>query len=140
MIRELNKGDENDINKLKVFIDKNDSNFFRYFDNRDISCIKDHKYTIVVEMNNDIIGYAHIDYDGNNWLGICLLDNYRGQGIGNDIMKKLIKFHNKFNKNEYLYLTVDIDNPAKYLYEKFGFKIDSMVRDTVIKMKYKNES
>lgn len=137
MIKEL-KNNESDINKLKVFINKIDSNFFRYFDSRDISCISNHKYTIVYEFENNIVGYAHIDYDGDNWLGICVLDGHRRRGIGHELMNKLIDFHNNFNKGEYLYLTVDTDNPAKYLYEKFGFEIDNIVKDTVIKMKYKN--
>ena len=118
---------ENNKDYLKNFIEKITSSFFTYFDKRDISCIKNHKFTILLKIRNIFIGYGHIDFDiesGKHWLGICILDNYRDKGYGSLIMKKLLKFYKDHLLPTILYLSVYKNNSnAIKFYKKHNFKI-----------------
>ena len=112
---------------LEDFIKKIDSDNFRYYKNRDLSCLKNHFYTILLMINNISVGYGHIDYnhlDKKYFLGICILSNYQNNGYGNIIMNCLInKFNETFGLSE-LFLTVDKNNiKAIKLYKKFNFNI-----------------
>jgi len=124
---------DNNINLLSKFIEQDDSKSFRYFEKRNIDIIKNHLITLIVTLNNNIAGYGHLDLDGCIWLGICVLKEYRGQGLGNKIMKYLVNYA-KNNKIRKIYLTVDKDNKiAVGLYEKCGFiKVDD--KDYYVKM------
>ena len=110
------------INHLENFI-KNDLPItFRYFDKRNIDVIKNHIITIILEIDNQDIGYAHIDFDdGKYWFGICLLLEYQGKGYGKKMME--FTFNDEKVKNiREIYLTVDkININAIQLYKKFNF-------------------
>ena len=97
---------------------KKDFISFRYFKNRIFEeAIKTH----VVTLMYSTYGYAHIDKDtksGRYYLGICVMPEYQGNGVGKKLMEMLFKLY-----KDDIYLTVDKENtPAISLYEKYGFK------------------
>ena len=55
-------------------------------------------------------------------LGIAVLENYRGQGIGTLLMEKLFELLRQkgYKKTS---LSVHVDNPAFNLYKRLGYKI-----------------
>ena len=54
--------------------------------------------------------------------GIIMGTGYRNQGLGSQLLKQLINLAKERFKVELLHLQVYADNPAKRLYERFGFK------------------
>ena len=66
-------------------------------------------------------GYGYID-DSTPELGIAVKPNYRNQGIGTQLLKKLISTSHK-NSVKALCLSVDKRNPAVHLYQRVGFKV-----------------
>jgi ribosomal protein S18 acetylase RimI-like enzyme len=65
-------------------------------------------------------GYGYISADIPE-LSIALLPEYRGRGIGTDLLKHLL---NKARHNyQALSLSVSPDNPAAHLYERLGFEV-----------------
>jgi putative acetyltransferase len=54
--------------------------------------------------------------------GIIVGKDYRGQGVGTDLLKNLIHLAKDYFNIELLHLQVYDQNPAIGLYEKFGFK------------------
>lgn len=115
----------NNINLLQDFIKLNNSPNFRYFENRNIDIIKNHILTLILtDENKNIIGYGHLDFEKNIWLGICVCEKFRGKGFGKKIMNFLLEYA-KNNNIEEIYLTVDKDNIiAKKLYEKNNFIVE----------------
>lgn len=59
---------------------------------------------------------------------IAVHSNYRGKGIGKELMKTAINL-----SEGNIALHVDADNPAKFLYEKIGFA------EAYVEMRYKAE-
>lgn len=122
----IDKSDESFLVKLKSFIDTelNKSSSFRYFQSRPIEIINNHVYTILLEFEDTIIGYAHLDKDEDNkiWLGIAIDRNHHGKGLGKMMMKNLLMFSDENSLD--LILSVDLQNVfAIKLYEKYGFKV-----------------
>ena len=118
MINILDLTIEHDIQLLKAFSELEHPPFFRYFKKRIFeTCIQTHVITLLYST----YGYAHIDKDANtgrHYLGICVLPEYQGNGVG----KKLIETLFKLFTGE-VYLTVDKENVRTILlYEKYGFK------------------
>ena len=85
---------------------------------------------IVAEKDNKVIGaiwsrimndYGHIDDDILS-LAISLLKQYRGQGIGTNLMKRVLKLlkNQRYKKAS---LAVQKENYAVIIYRKLGFKI-----------------
>lgn len=105
---------------IEYFFTINKSVNFRYYDKRDFDVINNHIYTSLYYYKDKVIGYGHIDNDGERkWLGIFISSDYRNKGVGNIIMDDLLE--NGLNE---IYLTVDVDNiNAIKLYKKKGFKI-----------------
>lgn len=68
--------------------------------------------------NNKAYGYVD---DATPELCIAVLPQYRGQGIGRDLMINLLK---KAESSSYsqISLSVDPNNPAIYLYQSLGFE------------------
>ena len=59
-------------------------------------------------------------------IGMAVIREYRGQGIGNALLRELIRIAAE-NKIKELSLSVESDNPARYLYQKLHFrKIDTV--------------
>ena len=120
---EYNLISNNNIHLLKEFITLNNSPNFRYYDNRNIDIIENHLLTLIITIDDNVVGYGHLDFEDVIWLGICVLEKYRGKGIGKCIMNYLLDYCKNNNINE-LYLTVDKQNiVAKNLYDKLGFAI-----------------
>lgn len=113
---------------LQSFLDSlnEETKTFRYFKSRDISIIRNHLHTLLLQSGSQFIGYGHLDQEQNRvWLGLVVKKEHQGKGIGTAIMNELIK-QAKLLKIRDLSLTVDKDNiHAIKLYEKFGFKFVS---------------
>lgn len=116
---------------------------FRYFKKRTIDCIKNHYITIVGVIDNNIMSYAHIDFDDETkkyWFGICVLNDYQHHGYGKQLVKYIIDIFDE-SEIDNLYLTVDHDNNiARKLYLENGFEIidDSKTYYIMKLSKYKN--
>ena len=87
-------------------------------------------YCLVAEVTGTVVGaawsrimqdYGHID-DRTPSLAISLLPEYRGLGIGTQLLRSLLLL---LQENGYLRfsLSVQKDNPALRLYERAGFRI-----------------
>jgi len=81
-------------------------------------------YVITCRDNGNIIGVVIINKTGmsgyipeNILVYIAVDKNYRGQGIGQSLMKKAIDY-----AEGAIALHVEPDNPAKKLYERLGFE------------------
>ena len=118
----------NDSESLKEFLNNigDSENSFRYFKNRDIDVINNHLITCLLYENSIPIAYAHLDEEnGKVWLGIAVIENKKGKGLGNMLMEHLINFATEQNLNE-IFLTVDLQNiNAIKLYQKFHFEIEA---------------
>jgi RimJ/RimL family protein N-acetyltransferase len=123
-IRKISKNVESDIEDLKHIIKENvlGNKTFRYFDKREFSCLDNHLLTNLYYVENDCVGYGHLDHDGENvWLGIMVLDKHVGKGYGNTIFEALIN-----STNSDISLSVDkINIKAINLYKKYKFVIFS---------------
>lgn len=87
-------------------------------------------YCLVAEVAGTVVGaawsrimqdYGHID-DRTPSLAISLLPEYRGLGIGTQLLRSLLLL---LQENGYLRLSLSVqkDNPALRLYERAGFRI-----------------
>lgn len=66
-------------------------------------------------------------------ISIAVLPDYRGKGIGSELMDRLLqKISNDY---EAVSLSVSADNPAKRLYERLGFSTVSAKEGTLIMVK-----
>lgn len=114
--------DNKDIFKEKLlnFILQNKSNFFRYFNKRNLDVLNNHIYTCLYLQNNECIGYGHLDKENDKiWLGILVANNQRRKRIGQFIIQDLLK---QYYGN--IFLTVDSSNiGAVNLYLKNNFSI-----------------
>jgi ribosomal protein S18 acetylase RimI-like enzyme len=97
---------------------------FRYFNKRDVNCIKNHVLTILVSMEGKSVAYAHIDKDNDiYWMGICVIEEYQGKGIGKKIIEHIFS-QEKIKELKKIKLSVDKDNiNAINLYTKTDFEI-----------------
>jgi ribosomal protein S18 acetylase RimI-like enzyme len=113
---------ENNNYLLNEFLKNNIPNTFRYFNKRTVDVINNHIITILLLVNNNLAGYAHIDFeDEKYWFGICILDKYQGNGYGKKIMEYIFN-HEKLKNIDKIYLTVDkINTIAINLYKRFNF-------------------
>lgn len=100
--------------------------FFRYFDSRPYQIIQNHLVTFLLFIPNQkiAVGYGHLEVEANLlWLGIAISEEFRGQGFGKGLLKRLIATGKEENY-DYLYLSVDkVNIPAINLYKKFGFEL-----------------
>ncbi|MBR3199882.1 MAG: GNAT family N-acetyltransferase [Mogibacterium sp.] len=87
-------------------------------------------YCIVAEDAGKVIGavwtrimddYGHVDDDTPSF-AISLYKEYRGQGIGTQLMKRMLKHLKKYGF-EKASLAVQKANYAVRMYEKVGFKV-----------------
>tara|TARA_R110002073_G_scaffold10384_5_gene50184 strand:- start:8193 stop:9734 length:1542 start_codon:yes stop_codon:yes gene_type:complete len=126
----------NNSNLLEKFINQKHPSQFRYYDSRGIEIIKNHNLTIIGTLDDDPIAYGHIDYEnGVNWVGLCVLDEFQGNGYGKKIFSYLIDYV-KTNNIKNIQLSVDIDNYKAFnLYLKHNFQIANIKNKHYI-MKY----
>ncbi len=66
-------------------------------------------------------GYGYVD-DGTPELSIAVYPEYRGQGVGTQLLTHL--FSSNCGQSS-ISLSVSVNNPALRLYERFGFKVVS---------------
>lgn len=87
-------------------------------------------YCLCAEVNKKIVGavwtriikgYGNVDKDTPE-LAISLYKEFRGKGIGTELMKNMLNFL-KNKKYKKVSLAVQKDNYAFKMYEKAGFKI-----------------
>lgn len=112
----------NDINNLLSLCDKSLKSF-RYFNTRSKDVVLKHKYNVIFYCDSIPASYGHLDLDKNLklWLGILVVDQHQGKGIGKATMEFLIDAFYKFDDKK-LYLSVDENNlKAIELYKKFKF-------------------
>jgi len=74
-------------------------------------------------------GYGYVD-DATPELSIALLPEYRGQGIGRQLMDQMLEFALPVYKG--VCLSVSRDNPAKRLYDSCGFEVVSSDPSTLV--------
>lgn len=97
----------------------NASKTFRYYQTRTSLDFENHIYHFLVQKENDILGYGHLDYADKIWLGMFVADKFTNQGYGKKILQTLINF-----TKQDIYLSVDKDNiSAINLYLQSGFRI-----------------
>lgn len=116
----IKKATEDD---LKIFINEagNSLNTFTYFKKRQLNIINNHVLTILGYIDDKPIAYGHLDKENNDiFLGICIVDKFKGKGYGNYIMKELCNFANTNNLTLKLSVYKENINAIK-LYQKFGF-------------------
>lgn len=97
-------------------------NTFRYFQNRPLSIIENHLITCLLVIENQPVGYGHLDKDADTvWLGIAVSEGFKGKGLGKLIMNFLISAARDKRLSK-VKLTVDENNTSAIsLYESFGF-------------------
>ena len=86
-------------------------------------------YKILVD--DIVVGFVGLDLKDDEILNLHTLyiyrlyieENYRNLGIGENVIKQLIKIAKEMNRD--LELDVYGDNPAIHLYEKMGFRVHS---------------
>lgn len=117
---------EMDYEVIKAFLSKAGASLksFRYFKRRDFSVLKNHVITAIIFINQEPIGYGHLDQDEDRiWLGIAIVEGFKGQGYGVKMMDFLFAKAKEKNLTT-ISLCVDVDNTiAIKLYKKMGFEI-----------------
>jgi ribosomal protein S18 acetylase RimI-like enzyme len=121
----LEKSDESWL-KIEDFLKYagNSLKSFRYYDKRGRLDFNRHIYTVLlVDKKSEKVGYGHLDLCEKNkvWLGICLIEKFKGKGYGKLIMENLLNYADQ--KKLEVNLSVDKNNTIGVkLYVKFGFK------------------
>lgn len=64
-------------------------------------------------------GYGYLD-DATPELTIAVKEDYRGQGLGTELLQKLLEEAPRLYSS--ISLSVSIGNPAAHLYRRFGFE------------------
>lgn len=123
---------------LKIFTKTLGSsvNTFRYFKSRKLEdALKNHTKTLLLVDKKNIIGYGHLDKDPNDlklWLGICIKQDFCGQGLGKHLIECLLK-----DQDEDIYLSVDShNNPGIALYKRHGFSVIKSSKGIIYMRKY----
>lgn len=110
---------------------------FRYFSKRPLSSIKEHWVTLIGMEGDDPVCYGHLNSEG--WLGVCVVEGRRGEGLGKKMMSSLIEFGRQKKIGE-THLIVDASNiGARSMYEKFGFK-ESLNKDGKVYYEWREKS
>lgn len=121
-IVKISDSNKKHIEELQSFLEKNNNGIqtFRYYNKRDFSVIKNHMCTFLYYIEDEVVGYGHLDIDDEKiWLGIMVGDKHIGLGLGNQIMNHLIQ-----QTPNPIFLSVDKTNHrAQHLYNKFQFVI-----------------
>ena len=85
------------------------------------------KHYIVAKYQDLIIGYIGLQILGDelNLLKIAVLPQYRKLGVGFKLMELSFKYKKDNNLSNYFLEVRESNEPAKKLYSKFGFKVQS---------------
>ena len=97
-------------------------NHFRYYETRSLESLKNHLVTLLLVVNTTPVAYGHLDIEEEKvWLGICVSDEYHGNGFGKKMMSCLFEYAIE-NNIEKINLSVDKNNNIAYnMYSKLGF-------------------
>ena len=132
------KYDANELSKLRVTIDGETENLDRE-SGEDLLTPKDFEKIIyedtisetslflVAEVNSKIVGFSRCK--GNNLsrfrhkadLGICILKDYWGYGIGKVLLENIFAWINTVNIKKISLTVVQTNTKAIHLYKKYGF-------------------
>jgi len=144
-VRELKEEDLEKFQEFWKFQDEEANRFYVHFLVQDPKerarlFLNESSDKIIVLKDNSIIGWGHLthhpDYPETPSLGIIIKPEFRNQGIGHLIMKRLIQL-GKEKKYKGLYLTASKYNlRAIHLYLEFGFKLIEERTDGVVVMRY----
>ena len=105
--------------------DKKQRSFFADFINK----VQDSLF--IIEHEGQAIGLYHgnlVDHDTYEIGNIIVIPSYQGNGIGSDILTKVIQDNPKLK----MHLQVFKDNPAVHLYKRLGFVIVDETRTHLI--------
>jgi len=89
---------------------------------------------IVASVDGKIVGMAHLvrgKFVKNRhvgFLGISILKEFRGLGIGNALMRYMMEWVEKSNIEKISLTVFSTNKPAIRLYAKFGFQIEGICR------------
>jgi ribosomal protein S18 acetylase RimI-like enzyme len=118
--------DGSNLQKVQRFLCKAGSSLetFRYFSARPLSVVNHHLCTWLIEDDDQVEGYGHLDQDGGDvWLGVAITESSRGKGLGRAMMQRLVESADELGLRA-VRLSVDNSNTvAIRLYESFDFKL-----------------
>lgn len=83
---------------------------------------QDAKRTFIIMIKNKMVGFFSDGEDtaeGYHPNNLCILPEFRGLGIGTDILNNVFEKH----KYQNIYLRVFKSNPAQNLYKRLGFEV-----------------
>jgi GNAT superfamily N-acetyltransferase len=123
---ELQADNASDLQLLQQFLNTAGSSLetFRYYNKRPLSVTANHFCTLLLLSDDRPVAYGHLDPEKEKvWLGIAVVDAFKGRGLGKKIMDLLIaKAREK--KCPGIFLSVDKQNTqAIRLYQHYGFTI-----------------
>ncbi len=95
----------------------------------------------IIEKNGQAIGRLYLDENFENKtvriIDITLLREWRGQGLGNQIIMDIIHFAGKLNRSVSIH--VESFNPAMELYKKIGFELIDITNGVYHLLEWKNK-
>ncbi len=114
-----------------------DVSFFRYFRNRSFDCVHSHDLSVLLMIGAEHAGYCHLEKDDSRvWLGVAVIEKFRGKGIFHLLMSKALEFAVEAQIQS-VHLRVDrINSRAIKSYRGYGFReIDEPSNSKSILMK-----
>ena len=85
-------------------------------------------YIAVTEIENQVIGFCKVDINGENGKldYLVVKEEFRGKGFGKELMDWAMLM---FDKNNVRHIEVKVidGNPTIHLYEKYGFRMKSLI-------------
>lgn len=123
---EICKFELKDLEIIKDFLTLDFDDFWNYNVLKDELVNENSRYIVAknVQSNNEIVAFAGVKIflDDADIMNIVVKKNYRNNGVGTILLKKLISLCNELNLQS-LSLEVNEENlSAINLYKKFGFK------------------
>lgn len=104
-----------------------------------------HSLMLVVEVDGQLIGMGNVmgSYEPNQdhvaELGLCLVQEYWGYGIGSVLMEELMEVARQFQFKVLQIEVIEQNNRARQLYQKFGFQECGILHKKVYQsLKYYN--
>ncbi len=90
--------------------------------------LKNESYIAVIEMKDRIIGFCKVDINGE--IGkldyLVVKEEFRGKGFGKELMDWAMQMFDQYNVRHIEVKVVD-GNKVIHLYEKYGFKMKSLI-------------
>jgi RimJ/RimL family protein N-acetyltransferase len=99
--------------------------------------IRNNRPHYVAIVNDKVVGWCDISsmnrpvYVHSGSLGIGVIAEYRGQGIGESLMRAAIEHAKKIGLTRVELTVREPNNPAYHLYKKLGFEVEGTKRNAV---------